>query len=732
MKTIQQIIVLSLFCLSCIGSIAQAGAAATCQDSSFHIRYYNTNATDAFTISHQIPASNGGRLAIGQLTGTANAGAMVIKFNNDEEVAWSKKIITPTGYSNCSLYAITEAGNGNIALAGIITENTTSSYFYKAILNAAGTLLMQEMFRFPAADGSIKGVHTVCRLSADSLAFLYYSNTFTSSQEGLCIMLCDNAGNTGYTGILGIQMTETSIAFSAVAINGKTLTLYGSGYAGLVCNNVNQTGTFTAIQYNLATQQPGYHKTYCVPFTTYTSDYPPLANNAPISNLSCRVFFLRNGTIAMVRGCKGNSVTAPITATPLYISYFDQSFNLIRSEFVQSKLFFKTPTIQDIFIDSNGAKHISFTDYNNKAVYYAVADSNNHFILQKKLPIPDLESFNLDHTVQVLQPGMFTGITLQNTTATRSYLHYIQIQQQDTASTCFGTDTAFLSFIPSANTANIASASIQAYPATTFATPVTIPIADLPLVKEDVCITKSAPLTSFAITGDTLYCPGKTNTLKAPEGFNNYTWQNGSTESTFTTTSAGTYYVTATDNCNRQYSDTVTLNANDATLSAGADVTICQGESIALSATEGFSNYAWSPDYHITAALGRTVTVNPDVTTSYWVQADLFAGCTLSDTVTVTVNICPQQFAMPNAFTPNGDGRNEVFKPHISGVLKQYELTIYNRWGQVVFATTNKNQGWNGLVNGTLANSMVFIWVCKYQFVNQPQQIQKGVVTLLR
>lgn len=86
----------------------------------------------------------------------------------------------------------------------------------------------------------------------------------------------------------------------------------------------------------------------------------------------------------------------------------------------------------------------------------------------------------------------------------------------------------------------------------------------------------------------------------------------------------------------------------------------------------------------------------------------------------------------PNAFTPNNDGRNDFFRGAGSRSMKNYQLTIYNRWGQVVFFTSNILNGWNGKVKDTEQAAGIYVWVASY--VNKSGQLKnrKGTVILLR
>jgi gliding motility-associated-like protein len=250
---------------------------------------------------------------------------------------------------------------------------------------------------------------------------------------------------------------------------------------------------------------------------------------------------------------------------------------------------------------------------------------------------------------------------------------------------------------------------------------------------DSVTLNVFAPGNPIDLGKDTIYCSGKTYTLNAynPD-FKKYLWQDGSTDSIFTATTHGTYYVTATDFCNRRYSDTIKITNKTYPLNIGKDSAICKSESILLSVPSGYLNYNWQPQYNITSIAPNRVNVNPEVNTSYRVEAEVFTGCKLSDTINIKVENCTQYIYFPNSFTPNNDGLNDTFKPLIGGAMTKYELQIYNRWGQLVFRTTNKNEGWSGKLKGVQQDNGTFVWLCKYQFYGKPEKLIKGTVNIIR
>ena len=186
------------------------------------------------------------------------------------------------------------------------------------------------------------------------------------------------------------------------------------------------------------------------------------------------------------------------------------------------------------------------------------------------------------------------------------------------------------------------------------------------------------------------------------------------------------------DYCGTIYYDTIQILPSASVLLERADTVICKTQRISLAAAEGFNNYNWTPAYNIDLLTARNVIVYPAVTATYEVTAEKFPGCIMTDTIIVKVKECPQYFYVPAAFTPNNDGKNEVFKPSIMGVIQQYEFSIYNRWGQLVYKTNDTKTGWNGIVNNKRQDSGVYIWFCRYRFYNQSQETKKGTVLLIR
>lgn len=254
-----------------------------------------------------------------------------------------------------------------------------------------------------------------------------------------------------------------------------------------------------------------------------------------------------------------------------------------------------------------------------------------------------------------------------------------------------------------------------------------------PLAKDTFHLTVNAPyINGISLGNDTILCKSDILYLTPGTDLGTYTWQNGSTNASFKVDKGGLYYVTVNDNCNRFYSDSIKITLIDKKPSIGADLSICKKETVQLKAKGNFVSYTWSPAYNINSTTSQSVIVNPEITTVYQVAAITAEGCVAKDSVIIMVKDCPQNFFMPTAFTPNNDGRNDVLKPTLTAPVEKYEFSIYNRWGQRIFYTTDKQKGWDGKLLGILKDNGVFIWMCTYKFYDKPVEFQKGTFTLIR
>ena len=138
-----------------------------------------------------------------------------------------------------------------------------------------------------------------------------------------------------------------------------------------------------------------------------------------------------------------------------------------------------------------------------------------------------------------------------------------------------------------------------------------------------------------------------------------------------------------------------------------------------------YSWYAGSEEFAST----QSVTVTPNETTLFHAYVTVCSGQRYTDSLTIYV--IPY---IPNAFTPNGDGRNDIF--NITGIpvdnIIHYRFQIFNRFGQMMFATSDVSIGWDGKLNGELCPEGVYIWSITYESADKKQITNKGIITLLR
>lgn len=204
-----------------------------------------------------------------------------------------------------------------------------------------------------------------------------------------------------------------------------------------------------------------------------------------------------------------------------------------------------------------------------------------------------------------------------------------------------------------------------------------------------------------------------------------YTWSNGTTTQQTTVNSSGLYAVTVSNGgCTLQDEVDVVLRT-PAAVNLGSELTICPvlNETITLDAGLG-DTYTWLPDGQTTQQL----TVAQPGTYSVTVT-DAF-GCTASASVSIE-SLCQSVLLFPTAFSPNSDGRNDIFVP-VAQFIDTYEFKVFDRWGNMMFESDETDDGWDGSSNGTFMPLGVYVWYAVYSNESGEQTTAKGNVTLIR
>ena len=155
------------------------------------------------------------------------------------------------------------------------------------------------------------------------------------------------------------------------------------------------------------------------------------------------------------------------------------------------------------------------------------------------------------------------------------------------------------------------------------------------------------------------------------------------------------------------------------------DTALCRGETFIIKPTANAADYKWQD-----GAVGGLYTA----TASGLYRITAQNGCG-RDTAQINIvfESCPCALLLPNAFTPNGDGVNDNFRPLHACDMTDYSMTIFNRYGEKIYFTTDPLEGWNGKIKGSLLNMGGYVWTVIYTKPSTRQLIQKqGSVLLLR
>jgi gliding motility-associated-like protein len=232
---------------------------------------------------------------------------------------------------------------------------------------------------------------------------------------------------------------------------------------------------------------------------------------------------------------------------------------------------------------------------------------------------------------------------------------------------------------------------------------------------------KPRPMTDLG--KDTTLCENTSLLLDALYAGSSYLWSNGSTSGTLLVNEAGNYGVAVTLNgCTSKDSISIAYELLPR-FSLGVDKLICTGETITLQPTV---NPLWQLLWQ-DGSNGATYSVTkPGL---YYLDATTRCG-TVRDEVLFTQGLC--KVYIPNAFTPNGDGRNDVLKVLGTALVTNFNFKIFNRYGQLVFETKDKNKGWDGLSQGRQVNNGTYIYNCSYQLQNGTIETITGTLVVMR
>lgn len=243
---------------------------------------------------------------------------------------------------------------------------------------------------------------------------------------------------------------------------------------------------------------------------------------------------------------------------------------------------------------------------------------------------------------------------------------------------------------------------------------------------KSVDITVQANDLKVSLGDDSVFCQGNSVTLNAANAGASYWWNTGDQTPSITVDTGGFYQVMVTKGVCKA-SDSISIRSVlRPMVDLGNDTTICIGESYSLQvAYPDVDNYLWqdgstAPQYKITQPGTYSVTLSNQ------------CGMAM-DAVHVNTEICADHLIFPTAFSPNGDGQNDFFRPRVFIEVNHYEIRIYDRWGRQVYYGNNPLVGWNGQYKGKTLPMGGYVWIAQYTRHRDNQPVsQKGSFTLLR
>lgn len=231
---------------------------------------------------------------------------------------------------------------------------------------------------------------------------------------------------------------------------------------------------------------------------------------------------------------------------------------------------------------------------------------------------------------------------------------------------------------------------------------------------------------AFSLGNDIFLCMGMPLMLQAPAA-GIYQWSDGSTGPRISVTRPGVYWLSLQrEGCIG--TDTILVTRLDIAGRLGNDTVLCQDQPIDLPVSLDLPYEQQIPVLWSDGGTGRDLTIRD--AGSFWAEA-----CNSRDTIRVTKVYCDCPVEIPTAFTPNGDRKNDLFRPLLPGdcPVKAFTMQVYNRWGAPVFTTDDIHTGWNGIFADHPAEAGNYMYELQFEAgVKKNRTYRKGSVMLIR
>jgi gliding motility-associated-like protein len=670
---------------------------------------------------------------IGSATGNQQGG-FLLQLDSADEVVWAKRYVSVIGNEQAVFSKCKSVADGYLVIGRVIKkESNDPSQTIIVKLDSQGNSVWVKAFSFdtnlyPNSELQIQDIQE--GITGDIvLAGSIYLGGFSNIEREGFVARVNKSGTLQFARSFAAQNTNINDCFG-VGVTGQTIWVFGVVQDGL-CSSLDPRSLFAMSLDYLTGEETGLNR-YCIPAVSGNGSFADYRHNWVASQTASgfQVCGFLGSTVETNNFLKAN---------------FDQAGNITNAFQIQDQELSKgyhnilplnngNLLIQSAHKSSGSfqSQYSSTGDLRNQ-VYFPVEGLYTTDLLSEAGSLALVDSGAVTYALPCLNPGPSIRLFRRNLLPHLSVL-------------CVGTDTAF----------DQISNSIQLSPNPIrwdkinenpfILSDASLNSSAIQVIGQTVC-TDSLITVHLKITGPAEICAGQKEIVfhgsQNPVSGRKVYWAFDSSwmknleiadDSTVQVTardslhSGSTYYLHAEiENC-QFVRDSLLVKvrgySNDTVILSG-DTTICPGSAFTLKTAGKFRSYLWQD--------GSTDSVfSVNAAGQFRLTAINYCGEASSDTVNVKAgDNCLVGVFFPNAFSPNGDGLNDVFRPIVLAPVTGYILKIYNRYGGLLFESQTPGQGWDGTVNNKEQVGDGYVFFCRYT-VNGHQQKKWGTFVLVR
>lgn len=240
----------------------------------------------------------------------------------------------------------------------------------------------------------------------------------------------------------------------------------------------------------------------------------------------------------------------------------------------------------------------------------------------------------------------------------------------------------------------------------------------------------------ISVSPDKFICKGASATLNAWAANTNISWIGIGTGSTITispgTTTTYTAIAISANGCKDTANVTVNVQNFNLLITANPNPVIAGSTThLQSNAATPYQILAWKPSVLFSNPIAVSQNLVADTSITVMAIARSFTGCIDTATITIMVDPAGNDIFIPSAFTPNGDGKNDVFKV-LGGNIREFDMKIFNRWGQMIFSSNHRTKGWDGSFAGKEQPGGAYVYAISAVLKNGTVVNKKGTIMLIR